>query len=54
MLPILIKIGDVEYNTGSLISGQPNGTDWEMVLDMVTMFVQDQAGDYKDGEYDYD
>jgi hypothetical protein len=53
MFPIVIKIGDVEYDTGTMISNQPHGADWELILDMLTDFIQSDAHNYVDGEWQY-
>lgn len=42
MLPVIIKIGDVEYRTGSFIRNQPYDGDWLMIADMVSNYVNDK------------
>lgn len=43
MFKIKIVIGDVEYDTGSLISNQPEDhSDWTMIGDIVNEFIRDK------------
>jgi hypothetical protein len=50
MFPVVIKIGDVEYDTGSFITDQPVGSDWQIIAEMVEMFANSQDPD----DFDYE
>lgn len=53
MFPVVIKIGDVEYDTGSFTSNQPIDSDWQMIVDMVVMFANSQYASDPDN-FDYE